>query len=43
MNIKHKNIQIEVIKNRINTIPATLFLDLSIKHHLINSGLVGYL
>lgn len=41
INIKHKNIQI--ITNKINAIPSTLFLDLSNKPHMIESGFSGYL
>lgn len=43
INIKHKNIQIVVITNKINTIPSIVFLDLSNKPHMIGSGFSGSL
>lgn len=43
INIKHKNIQIVVIKNKINTIPSAPFLALSNTPHMIDAGLLGYL
>jgi len=43
INIKHKNIQIVVMTNKINTIPSIVFLDLSNKSHVIGSGFSGSL